>query len=215
MRFDGFISKWDDDKGFGFITLTGDRQVFVHISSFGRLAKRPEIGLQVSCEITKDDQGRPNATKVSIVNKQFYQFKKKIRGKSLIIFALFFLSLIGFFVYADVLKPVVLYWYGLLSLLTCSLYWKDKRAAKKSAWRTQEKTLQLFSLFGGWPGALVAQQLLRHKSKKTPFQFALWIIVFVNCIGFVWLFSEQGMAFMEVIDRWVVEMFEVVVTYLK
>ncbi|WP_255353037.1 DUF1294 domain-containing protein, partial [Arsukibacterium sp. MJ3] len=32
--------------------------------------------------------------------------------------------------------------------------------------------MQLLALFGGWPGALLAQQYLRHKSNKKPF---LWV----------------------------------------
>jgi len=47
----------------------------------------------------------------------------------------------------------------------------SKSAARKGAWRTQESTLHLLSLVGGWPGALVAQQKLRHKSKKQSFRF--------------------------------------------
>ncbi|MGL6122255.1 MAG: DUF1294 domain-containing protein, partial [Shewanella sp.] len=54
--------------------------------------------------------------------------------------------------------------YLTLSLLTFIAYAIDKSAAKRNKWRTKESTLHLLALMGGWPGALFAQNLLRHKS---------------------------------------------------
>jgi heme/copper-type cytochrome/quinol oxidase subunit 3 len=45
------------------------------------------------------------------------------------------------------------------------------------------------SLVGGWPGALVAQQKLRHKSQKQSFRIVFWITVLLNCAAFSWLFT--------------------------
>ena len=72
------------------------------------------------------------------------------------------------------------------------MYAVDKSAARKGAWRTQESTLHLLSLAGGWPGALVAQQKLRHKSRKQSFRFVFWVTVLLNCGAFVWLFTPTG-----------------------
>jgi len=74
------------------------------------------------------------------------------------------------------------------------VYALDKSAAKKGAWRTQESTLHLLSLAGGWPGALIAQQKLRHKSKKQSFRFVFWVTVIMNCSAFFWLFTPTGAA---------------------
>jgi uncharacterized membrane protein YsdA (DUF1294 family) len=43
-------------------------------------------------------------------------------------------------------------------------------------------------MLGGWPGGLIAQQLLRHKSVKSSFQRAFWISVIVNlvCVAVLW-----------------------------
>ena len=54
--------------------------------------------------------------------------------------------------------------YGAMSLVTFLVYAMDKSAARRGAGRTSETTLHLLALVGGWPGALLAQQWLRHKS---------------------------------------------------
>ena len=47
-----------------------------------------------------------------------------------------------------------------------------------------ESTLHVVRLACGWPGALLAQQLLRHKSSKPSFQSTYWATVVLNVIGF-------------------------------
>ncbi len=67
-----------------------------------------------------------------------------------------------------------------MSLIAFTAYSIDKARARDNGWRISEKTLHLLEFFGGWPGALVAQQLLRHKNRKTEYQVAFWIIVLVS-----------------------------------
>ena len=81
-----------------------------------------------------------------------------------------------------------------LSLLTFIAYAKDKSAAQNDQWSIREDTLHAFALAGGWPGALIAQQVLRHKSSKGSFRFVFWITVVVNCGVFVWFFTPNGEA---------------------
>jgi uncharacterized membrane protein YsdA (DUF1294 family) len=47
-----------------------------------------------------------------------------------------------------------------------------------------ESSLQVMSLLGGWPGAILAQQLLRHKTRKRGFVSVFWSAVAVNMIAF-------------------------------
>ena len=68
----------------------------------------------------------------------------------------------------------------LLNLLTFWMYWVDKNAAQAGRWRTPESTLQLLALAGGWPGAWLAQQVLRHKSSKQPFRIDYWLMVLLH-----------------------------------
>jgi len=75
------------------------------------------------------------------------------------------------------LRWVVALAYPVASLLTYLFYWLDKRSALRGEWRTPEAQLHLFELMGGWPGALIAQQAFRHKTRKVSFQVVFWIIV--------------------------------------
>jgi uncharacterized membrane protein YsdA (DUF1294 family) len=72
-----------------------------------------------------------------------------------------------------------------VSIVTFLAYAQDKSAAQQRARRTPEGTLHLLAFAGGWPGALLAQQLLRHKSKKPEFRTVFWATVMLNVAGFV------------------------------
>jgi len=52
--------------------------------------------------------------------------------------------------------------------------------------------LHIFALAGGWPGALVAQKLFHHKTKKLSFRIVFWITVALNCGFLGWLFTPAG-----------------------
>jgi uncharacterized membrane protein YsdA (DUF1294 family) len=79
--------------------------------------------------------------------------------------------------------------YAGMSLLTFIVYAMDKSAAEAGRWRTAESTLHLLALAGGWPGALLAQRWLRHKSAKRKFRVVFWATVLLNVTGLVLLGS--------------------------
>jgi uncharacterized membrane protein YsdA (DUF1294 family) len=79
--------------------------------------------------------------------------------------------------------------YALASAACFIVYAIDKAAARANRRRTPERTLLLLGLAGGWPGGLLAQQMLRHKSSKPSFQLRFWITVAVNIAAFVYLAS--------------------------
>lgn len=81
--------------------------------------------------------------------------------------------------------------YLIASTVTFIAYAIDKAAAKHNHRRTPENTLHFFSLVGGWPGALLAQRILHHKSKRKQFQLVFWTTVFINCFALAWLYSEK------------------------
>lgn len=75
--------------------------------------------------------------------------------------------------------------YGVISLLAFLLYWSDKRKARADHWRTPENVLHAVELAGGWPGALLAQQLFRHKTRKVSFQLLFWMIVLLHQVFWI------------------------------
>jgi len=108
-------------------------------------------------------------------------------GSTSVIVVALFSSLLALSVLFGYLPLSVLVVYGGMSLLTFIVYFMDKSAARRGTWRISEKTLHVFSLLCGWPGALMAQQLLRHKSKKTEFRIVFWLTVLGNCAALIWL----------------------------
>jgi len=74
--------------------------------------------------------------------------------------------------------------YLVASILCFIFYAVDKSAARAGRWRVSENTLLLLGVIGGWPGGIVAQQTLRHKTKKASFRRAFWVSVVVNVLVF-------------------------------
>jgi uncharacterized membrane protein YsdA (DUF1294 family) len=75
--------------------------------------------------------------------------------------------------------------YGIVSVLAFFLYWSDKRKARADAWRTPENVLHAVELAGGWPGALLAQQVFRHKTRKVSYQLLFWLIVLLHQVFWI------------------------------
>ncbi|EDI0423365.1 DUF1294 domain-containing protein, partial [Salmonella enterica] len=48
--------------------------------------------------------------------------------------------------------------------------------------RVPESTLLVFGVVGGWPGAIVGQQLFRHKTQKQPFKTYFIVSVIVSIL---------------------------------
>ena len=59
--------------------------------------------------------------------------------------------------------------YLLLNVIVFCVYWWDKQAAIDGTWRISERTLLGIAFVGGSLGAVTAQQMLRHKTRKEPF----------------------------------------------
>ncbi len=65
MRIDGTLTKWNDDRGFGFITPTqGGPEIFVHVSAFPRDGQRPRIGERLTFEIGTGKDGKKQARNI-------------------------------------------------------------------------------------------------------------------------------------------------------
>ncbi|MEQ3657776.1 MAG: DUF1294 domain-containing protein [Glaciecola sp.] len=112
-------------------------------------------------------------------------------------FALLFSSgmLVAF--YLQHFPRILFYLYIALSSLSFTLYAYDKWQAKRGGWRTQESTLHLFALLGGWPGAAMARQYLRHKSSKPSFRTKYWFSILINVSALFWLYTPSGAKYLK------------------
>jgi len=81
--------------------------------------------------------------------------------------------------------------YASMSLLAFLLYAADKRRAARREWRISEATLHLVELLGGWPGAAVAQQVLRHKRQKRGYMLVFWLIVAAHAAA--WMLAARAL----------------------
>ncbi len=184
MRQQGRIDTWEDERGFGFITPDdGGQRVFVHIKSFSKRGRRPSAGDVVSYFVRRDRDGRLQAAQVAFANAE------PARPDQILALAIAAAALagVGVAVAMGRLPVWVVLLYAGASLVTFLIYAQDKSAARRGSWRVSENTLQFLALVGGWPGALVAQRWLRHKSRKTAFQVTFWGAVVLNCAATVWL----------------------------
>lgn len=77
--------------------------------------------------------------------------------------------------------------YAPISTLAMLFYAIDKFAARRGLRRVPESALLMLGIYGGWPGAIVAQQLLRHKTCKLSFRIWFWLTVAMNIAAAAWL----------------------------
>lgn len=193
MRLKGKLIEWNSQKAFGFISPNGGGEnVFIHKTGFENRQRVPKINDIITFSITKDKKGRYCAEDAIYSGEKLIAKKTKGGSKfSISVAVIFMAALLIMFVLGHMSKEMLWVYWG-ISVITFLIYAYDKRKAKRHAWRTPESTLHLLSLLGGWPGALVAQQLLRHKSKKKRFRFIFWLTAIANCTALAWILMSEG-----------------------
>ena len=218
QRTRGTVRMWDDEKGFGFIEpAEGGADVFLHMKAFGENTTRPVEGAPVTYCLTTDETGRPRAAFARLesgarqaeptfrplpmpVEPRYVPAPQHRRqaprrlpsvGWAFIGSAGFIGALAGaaHFHYLGWWVPAV---YGAASSVTFIAYALDKARAVDAEWRVSENTLHLLEFLGGWPGALFAQQCLRHKTAKPGYQAIFWLIVAAHLGLWAWWIVRQS-----------------------
>lgn len=193
MRMKGKLIKWDSDKAFGFIAPNGGGDhVFIHKTALSNRKRTPKISDVITFSIAKDKSGRYCAGDATFSGEKLKKKEAKKISKFSIYLSVLFLGLIAVAYFIGKFPQKLLLVYFGISAITFLAYAFDKSKAQRGEWRTQESTLHMFALIGGWPGAAIAQQVLRHKSQKKEFRSGFWFTVVINIGALFWLMSPKG-----------------------
>ena len=198
MRFEGQLKSWNADRGFGFLEpVRGGQEIFVHISAVPTALRPPKIGQSFTFEVELNREGKKRATNLGLPMPR----RSAPRARSNPPVPMSTASLLAIPSFLLVFAAVAFLWrvsvwvavgYLVLSVVAVIGYAADKSAALTGRRRSSEQSLLLLGLAGGWPGAVVAQQLFRHKTRKASFQSAFWGTVILNVAGFVVVHSPLG-----------------------
>lgn len=189
----GRLAQWDDARGFGFLEpLDGGPRVFLHIRALPPGTPRPVGGEMVRYQLAFDERQRPRAEAAAFLGERGETPEQTGASLAAAAAAAFVLALVILAAAGRSPWPAPLV-VAALSAWTFHVYRSDKEAALEGRRRTPESELHTLALLGGWPGALVAQQRLRHKSRKASFQVGFWVTVAAN-LALLALLGATGFA---------------------
>lgn len=184
-RLTGLVDKWNEDRGFGFIKTNTYENIFFHISEW-QTHDRPKVGDEVFFVLTKENKGLKGieVRKKDSAIEVFAKFRLGVIWYGVL------LMLIGF----SRLPAWVLLAYFVADILSYLMYALDKKRAYTNQWRIPENHLHILSLMGGWNGARIAQQKLRHKTQKQPFRFLYFLTILINILTvFAYVFYKPDL----------------------
>lgn len=186
VRESGVVKAWNPERGFGFVERDAAPDLFLHIKAFPRDTPEPVVGSRVSFVVETGPDGKLRA---ALARSADVAYVPPVRPTSPIIGALAILAFASIYSLVEVYwGPVplwVLFLYVGVSAVTFGAYAIDKSAARLKQRRVAETSLILLGMLGGWPGAILAQQLLRHKTTKESFRAVFWTSVLINVFVFV------------------------------
>lgn len=192
----GVLKQWKKD--FGFIQVENGERFFVHISTLKRGGiHQPRIGDTIYFTLGKDKQGRARAQtagrnpeqleKANARRAAHRQANAQPRFDWIDYAAFCLLPVALLLAAASPIRGLILVAMVMLSAASYVLYAFDKNQAQKNAWRVPEATLHGLAILGGWPGALLAQHRLRHKTQKGTFRVVFAISALLNVLILAYL----------------------------
>lgn len=182
----GEIVHWNDAKGYGFIRMSKEQpNIFFHISNYAYHHRRPKKGETVAFLLNQNNHLKPTASRVVVQGHEDTLYQSDAHDQhttkpylaEAVIYT--FLDILFYTILASISIPIALASL-IISVLTFMLYSLDKHASLKNSQRVPEASLHIAALLGGWPGALIARPLLRHKTSKNRFIIFFWLSVIIN-----------------------------------
>jgi uncharacterized membrane protein YsdA (DUF1294 family)/cold shock CspA family protein len=191
----GTLVMWNDQKGFGFIRPDGtEEDFFVHISQFKKgMSRRPEMGDVVHFR-PNEDAGKKRASFALVESLDQEdaaprRFELNPRQRSWLINLLIITPLVlSGYLLLMAKNPIPFFSYMIMSILTMILYGTDKANAATRKWRIPESYFHMLELMGGWPGALMAQNQFRHKTRLSTYLYVLRGIIAIHLLAWAAFF---------------------------
>ena len=187
----GEIVQFDPAKGFGFIKVAGQQEdIFVHQSDVDN-GVRLQTGMRVEFDVRTTPKGpRAANIKASGVAAPTQPARRSSANPYMLytIVAVAIVAVIGGALF------LLFGWYWLLDYLIAiniaafALYGYDKNAAQNSRLRVPERVLHGVELFGGTPGAFIAQRVFHHKTRKVSYRIVFWLIFAIQAAAVIWWF---------------------------
>lgn len=201
----GKIHDWNDERGYGFIrpldASGDDERAFFHIRDYQQAGRRPEQGELVKYAATRQNDGRWRASEVRraaqpVIRPGMSKPAARPRTRDSVVYGLLqaglVLAHVAFLAWAIERGKLILE-IAFIPIIACivtyMVYAADKHFAQTNRWRIPEANLHLLELVGGWPGALLAQRVLRHKTRKASYRIVFWLMVVLNILAMAaWIF---------------------------
>lgn len=81
---------------------------------------------------------------------------------------------------------IIFYIYLLGSIAAFCQYWLDREAEANGKKRIRTLSFHVVAALGGWPGALLAQKMLKHRNGHSIFNGFVWMSIALNlCLVYV------------------------------
>lgn len=205
----GKVEDWNDERGYGFIapleTSEGSSKTFFHIRDYQQQGRRPEPGELVKYLAQRQDDGRWRATQVMRAAQPPRKAKATARkpGKPRnpyttpydlmrTTLVLGYAALLAWAIRQELLPFESAFVPVLMSIATYLAYAADKHFAQSDRRRIPEINLHVMELLCGWPGALFAQRVLHHKTRKASYRAGFWMMVMLNLgATLAWLYWKS------------------------
>ncbi len=199
-RETGRLTKWFDDRGFGFIRRDGGAgELYIHIKDIQRDGHRPAVGDRMSFAVAQGKNGRPSAVRAQLIAAPPPQTPDEPQRATRpppppsamlaprIWAAATLLGLLAANIALNLLPVWVAALYFIGGACSFYLYRLDKHAAGRNYMRTPERKLHLIDITFGIVGGLLAQHHFRHKTFKPRFVMTTALITALHVLvqGFI------------------------------